>query len=150
MKKAFTLLLLVFAVLSANMAHAQNKLTVKIPFGFSVGKVGLPAGTYDLNLAAPDKSNVPHFLTFTSVDDPRLTGHVSIQLGHWDNFKHRNVLVFEKWGDRHMLHFVEGSDGLNAEVYKWKPKDAHFQEAKNEMPREIVLEAESSTARIGQ
>lgn len=119
--------------------ECEKQLIVRVPFGFSAGSDGFPAGTYSLtNPSGGHLADGTGRIRITSGDNS-IIGIVSTSSGHWDNSKHQSFLVFEKWRDDYTLRYIVTQGGVNAEIPK--SKDDHFHEAKKEKPEEFVVVA---------
>ena len=117
MKKTFakgfitTALLAMAIVVAGKSAQAQSlqyKLTVDIPFEFSVSKQKLPAGKYWVSRAQESIGDA--VLLVQSTDGHSVANHFSIPIVTFSP-KNRGRLVFHRYGDQYFLSEVWPAGG---------------------------------------
>lgn len=96
MKRALTILSLLFALAAVPAFAQQEILSAKIPFGFAVKGQALAAGEYEVNRVAATGSWV-----IRSADRPQGVFFITTPEAYTANAQPK--LVFHRYGDRYFL-----------------------------------------------
>ncbi|HEU4931967.1 MAG TPA: hypothetical protein VFT48_07790 [Pyrinomonadaceae bacterium] len=102
------------AGVSAQAQTLQYRITVDIPFEFSVSDQKLPAGKYWISRA--QQSSGDTVLQITSTDGHSTTNRFSIPVVTF-NPKKRGELIFHKYGDRYFLSQVWPAAGETGRAF---------------------------------
>ena len=98
------------AVGSASAAHAQDRIDAKVPFGFAVNGVQLPAGSYEVK----DMSEGSGVLTIESTDGQKAVSMMTIPSSSPDDGDPK--LVFNKIDNQYVLVGIDYGDGEGRQI----------------------------------
>jgi hypothetical protein len=101
----------VIAIVSATVAHADERIVAKVPFAFVVGDRQLPAGDYVVKELSDDAG----VLAITSVDGRRFVYTLTIPASSGEQAT-KPELVFEKFGNQYFLSQVMPQGGDSREI----------------------------------
>ena len=99
---------IIVAGVSAQAQSLQYKLTVDIPFEFSVSKAKLPAGKYSVSRA--QESSGDTVVQIKSIDGHSVENRFSIPIVTF-KLKKRGELVFHRYGEQYFLAEVWPAGG---------------------------------------
>ena len=105
---ALLMMAIITAGVSAQAQTLQYKLTVNIPFDFSVSEQKLPAGTYWISRA--QESSGDQVVQIKSTDGHSVANRFSIPLVTFKT-KKRGELIFHRYGDQYFLSEIWAAGG---------------------------------------
>ena len=96
---------------AATTASADERLVVRVPFDFIVGRTELPAGTY---VVTADSDNTQGLISIESTDGHQYVFALNIAAAA--PRPSQTELVFEKFENRYFLSRVASEDGVAREI----------------------------------
>jgi hypothetical protein len=89
------------AMATTQVAQAQDRLAVNIPFDFVAGNTQLPAGEYTVQVSAPT-----HSIILISRKDSATSAFINTNAAVSSQPQSESKLVFNRYGDRYFLSQV--------------------------------------------
>lgn len=114
--------MLALALMAATQVKAQQPLYANVPFGFTAGKIDLPAGTYRIMKVA---DHSPAVLIQRTDGGPAVFLISSAALPKSQSQQSQSKLVFHRYGDRYFLSQVWREDAVRG---RWFPVTAEEKE----------------------
>jgi hypothetical protein len=89
------------AMATTQVAQAQDRLAVNVPFDFVAGNTQLPAGEYTVQVSAPT-----HSIILISRKDSTASAFINTNAAVSSQPQSESKLVFNRYGDRYFLSQV--------------------------------------------
>jgi hypothetical protein len=89
------------AMATTQVAQAQDRLAVDVPFDFVAGNTPLPAGEYTVQVSAPT-----HSIILISRKDSNTSAFINTNAAVSSQPQSESKLVFNRYGDRYFLSQV--------------------------------------------
>ena len=89
------------AMATTQVAQAQDRLAVNVPFDFMAGNTQLPAGEYTVQVSAPT-----HSIILISRKDSTTSAFINTNPAVSSQPQSESKLVFNRYGDRYFLSQV--------------------------------------------
>lgn len=106
--------MLALAFMAATQVKAQQPLYANVPFGFTAGKIDLPAGTYRIMKVA---DHSPAVLIQSTNGSPAVFLISSVALPKSQSQQSQSRLVFHRYGGRYFLSQVWREDAVSGRQF---------------------------------
>jgi len=138
MKRISAIALLTVGILAAStgLVAQERVVTANIPFNFTVGEKGMPAGEY--TISSPGRNIIK-----IESADKRHAGFVSSSQSYHEPSS-TPQLVFDRYGERYFLHRVLSAKNtsLNTDIPSGKlEKEVQIRESKLQAGEEVLVAA---------